>query len=70
MAAILKFDEPDQRYFRRMFIAVDLKFIPSFVKISQRVFEIINIFPKKQNGGLRLNQAEIQKMLFFIFFLF
>ena len=55
MAAILKFDEPDQRYFRRMFIAVDLKFIPSFIKISPRAFELSIIFNKKQNGGLRLN---------------
>ena len=51
MAAILKFDEPVQRYFRRMFIAVDLNFILSFIKISPRAFELSIIFNKKQNGG-------------------
>ena len=57
MAAILKFDEPYQRYFLRMFIAVDWKFILSFIKISPRAFELLIIFKKIQNGGYRLNEG-------------
>ena len=51
MAAILKFDELDQRYFRKMFTALDLKFIPSFIKISPKAFELLIIFKNIQNGG-------------------